>query len=167
MCLEVNSKYIKKKNAKIGLKLHISAILWTFWLKSSLAKPGEHLDAECWRPRSENQSFTNLTAAAVGIPSLYIELLPGFGKLFHGNIPIRTNFYCHSCFMMRATHAGNLKSQLKKASRRFCSSNLGNCNYICFLGGEWGGLMCPKDTISPLIFSPSLGRSDSIQRRTN
>ena len=99
--------------------------------------------------------------------SIYIEFLPGFGKLFHGNIPIRTNFYCHSCFMMRATHAGNLKSQLKKASRRFCSSNLGNCNYICFLGGEWGGLMCPKDTISPLIFSPSLGRSDSIQRRTN
>ena len=72
MCLEVNSIYIKKKNAKIGLKLHISAILWTFWLKSGLAKPQEHLDAECWRPRSENQSFTNLTAAAVGIPSLYI-----------------------------------------------------------------------------------------------
>ena len=97
---------------------------------------------------------------------IYIEFL-GFGELFHGNVPICTNFYCHSCFMMRATHAGNLKSQLKKASRRFCSSNLGNCNYICFLGGEWGGLMCPKDTISPLIFSPSLGRSDSIQRRTN
>ena len=72
MCLEVNSIYIKKKTAKIGLKLHICAILWTFWLKSGLAKPREHLDAECWRPRSENQSFTNLTAAAVDIPSLYI-----------------------------------------------------------------------------------------------
>ena len=166
MCLEVNSKYIKKKNAKIGLKLHISAILWTFWLKSGLATPGEHLDAECWRPRSENQSFTNLTAAAVGISSLHVLSFLVLENFFLEISPFVPTL-CHSCFMMRATHAGNLKSQLKKASRRFCSSNLGNCNYICFLGGEWGGLMCPKDTISPLIFSPSLGRSDSIQRRTN
>ena len=66
------SIYQKEKCKNWPEIAYICAILWTFWLKSGLAKPGEHLDAECWRPRSENQSFTNLTAAAVGIPSLYI-----------------------------------------------------------------------------------------------
>ena len=81
------------------------------------------------------------------LSSKYIEFL-GFGKLFHGNVPICTNFVPF-LFHDESNTCSKLKVAIKKHQRalRFCSNNLGNwANWVIIyvLLGWVGGLNVPQ-----------------------